>query len=80
MNRQTEPVKSVAERRSALGLTPTDLASRTGLSLRTIERIESGDIRRPHRLTRKAIARVLKCDPLDLWPREADAQPERQAA
>lgn len=76
MNRQTEFVKSIAERRDELGLTPTDLASRTGVSLRTIERIEAGKHRRPHRLTQRAIAKVLKCDPVDLWPREEEAPDE----
>lgn len=73
MHRQNESVKSLAERRAALGLTQTDLASRTGISLRNIERIERGQVRKPHRLTREAIASVLECDPTDLWPLEMAA-------
>lgn len=79
MHRQNDSVKSLSERRGALGLTPTDVASRTGITLRTIERIEKGQIRRPHRLTREAIASVLQCDPADFWPLESP-EPEEAAA
>lgn len=68
MHRQTDVVKSLAERRTALGLRREDLASRTGLTLRTIDRIESGEIRKPQPLTRKAIASALHCAEADLWP------------
>ena len=73
MHRQNDAVKSLSERRTAIGLRREDLASQTGLTLRTIERIESGAIRRPQPLTRKAIAEVLNCDPAELWPEEAAA-------
>lgn len=76
MDRQNEASTSpVQEARDAIGLSPEGLASKTGLTLRTIERIEAGEIRRPHRLTREAIARVLRRDPDELFPRNAEPTP-----
>ncbi|MBV6878675.1 helix-turn-helix domain-containing protein [Epilithonimonas ginsengisoli] len=51
--------------REAKNLTQTELAEKSGLSLRTIQRIESGNI--PKGFTLKAIAKALDLDPEDLF-------------
>lgn len=51
--------------REAKNLTQTELAEKSGLSLRTIQRIESGKI--PKGFTLKAIAKALDLDPEDLF-------------
>lgn len=53
--------------RIAQGLSRTDLASRSGMSLRAIERLED-DAHTPHRATRQVIAMALGCQPSDIWP------------
>jgi transcriptional regulator with XRE-family HTH domain len=62
MNRQSSEV-NVQEVREAQGLSREGLASKAGLSLRTIERLESGEIKRPHRATVAVIATALDVDP-----------------
>lgn len=51
--------------REAKNLTQTELAEKSGLSLRTIQRIESGNI--PKGFTLKAIAKALDLDSEDLF-------------
>lgn len=51
--------------REAKNLTQTELAEKSGLSLRTIQRIESGNILKG--FTLKAIAKALDLDPEDLF-------------
>lgn len=47
-----------------MNMTQTELAERSGLSLRTVQRIEAGSI--PKGFTLKAIARALETEPEDL--------------
>lgn len=57
------PVGSaIRVRREALGLTKRELARRTQLNEKTIQRIEAGK-RFPLPVTLDAIARALDCDP-----------------
>lgn len=66
----SHPVRTARE---AKGHTREWLAFRTGLTVRTIERIEGGHVD-PQRVTRRAIAAALECDTADLgWPEEAAA-------
>lgn len=51
--------------REAKNLTQTELAEKSGLSLRTIQRIESGNI--PKGFTLKAIAKALDLDPENIF-------------
>lgn len=51
--------------REAKNLTQTELAEKSGLSLRTIQRIESGNI--PKGFTLKAIAQTLETEPENLF-------------
>lgn len=65
------PVRAARE---AIGLTREGLAFRTGLTVRTIERVEGGHVD-PHRVTRRAIAAALECSVADLgWP-DIDLEP-----
>lgn len=64
----TEPeMHPVATARSEMRLPREGLAFKAGVSVKTIERIESGQVT-PHRATQRAIAAVLGCEPTDLWP------------
>jgi transcriptional regulator with XRE-family HTH domain len=58
--------------RQAQGLTVEDLASRAGISSRTIYDVEGG-YRQPHRATRRVLALALDCRPEDLAPEEVPA-------
>lgn len=49
----------LCEARLSKGMTVVELAFRSGISLRTIERIESGDNPKPHYATRKVLAEAL---------------------
>lgn len=60
--------------REAKGMTREELAFRAHVSAKTIERLENERTARPHRVTGHAIATVLKCDPVELWPLEDEAQ------
>lgn len=51
-------------------LTQTELAEKSGLSLRTIQRIESGNI--PKGFTLKAIAQTLEIEPENLFSKEEE--------
>lgn len=51
-------------------LTREGLAFKSGVSLRTIERLERGA--NPQRSTARVIADVLECDPFDIWPALAE--------
>lgn len=53
--------------RQSKGLTRTDLASKSGMSLRAIERLENGEVE-PRRATRQVVAMALGCHPGDIWP------------
>jgi hypothetical protein len=64
-------------RRLALGLSREALGQRAGgLASTTIRRLERGQVRRPHRVTVGALARVLGCCPGDIVPREPDVAAE----
>lgn len=52
--------------REAKNLTQTELAEKSGLSLRTIQRIESGNL--PKGFTLKAISKALEIEPENLFP------------
>lgn len=69
----TENVHPVRAARLALNLTREDLASRAGVTVRTVERTEGGHSV-PHRVTQRALAAALDQDPGDLWPTQADLQ------
>lgn len=56
-------IKSLREQKN---LTQTELAEKSGLSLRTIQRIEAGNI--PKGFTMKAIVKALEIKPEDLSP------------
>lgn len=69
----SEHLHPVRERRESIGLTREGLAFKTGLTVRTIERIEAGHVT-PQRVSRRAIAAVLGCDTGELgWPDEVAA-------
>jgi transcriptional regulator with XRE-family HTH domain len=53
-------MNKLKEIRERMLVTQQELAERTGLTEATLSRIENGH-RRPHFMTRKRIARVLKC-------------------
>lgn len=61
---------SVRTAREALGLSREGLAYKAGVSVRTVERWETGQYM-PRRATRKVVADVLGLDPLDLLTKEA---------
>ena len=69
MNRQNDSVNlhPLARTRIEKGVTKEGLADRAGLSLRAIERIESGE-NYPRRSTQTVIAMALGVDPTDIWP------------
>lgn len=69
VDRTTHPVTLARQR---IDLSREGLAFKAGVSFKTIERIETGRVI-PHRLTQRAIAGVLNCDPADLWPEEETA-------
>jgi transcriptional regulator with XRE-family HTH domain len=56
---------TIQEAREGADLSREGLAFKSGISLRTIERIEAGQVR-PHRATRAAIAAALGIDPKSL--------------
>jgi len=65
------PVRQARER---LGRQREWLAFRAGVTVRTVERIEAGDVD-PHRVTKRAIAEALGVAPSALgWP-DADLEP-----
>jgi transcriptional regulator with XRE-family HTH domain len=55
--------------RRSKGLSMADVARLSGVSWRTIQRIETGKSR-PHRPTRDAIARALGVSRTDIWPED----------
>lgn len=57
----------VRSRREAEGLTQTDLSEKSGISLRSIQRIEKGEVL-PRPFTLKALQNVLKFSGEDLLP------------
>lgn len=59
--------------RLARGMSTMEVAFRAGVNLRTVERIEAGEIASPRRSTLKVIADALGCEPEDLQPTEAAA-------
>jgi len=61
--------------REAKNLTQTELAEKSGLSLRTIQRIESGNI--PKGFTLRAIAETLEIEPESLFSNKENIQIDR---
>lgn len=61
--------------REAKNLTQTELAEKSGLSLRTIQRIESGQSLKG--FTLKAIAKTLEIEPENLFPKEENIPIDR---
>ncbi len=55
----------IAERRKQKGLTQEELAAKANINVRTIQRIEAGEVD-PRTYTIQEIARVLDIDPLEL--------------
>lgn len=63
------PLRAARDRR---GMSREELAFKAGVSLKTIERLEAGQVE-PRRATQRVIADVLECDPAVLWPVEEAA-------
>lgn len=76
MTRQTSGAHPVAVHRESQDRSREWLADQAGVSVRTIERIELGEVAKPHRVTRRAIANALGVDATQLWP----VTPQRAAA
>jgi transcriptional regulator with XRE-family HTH domain len=60
-------MQSVKELRIAQCLSQEELAKQAGLTFRTINLLESGEIKKPRFATVRALARVFKMTPGDLW-------------
>jgi transcriptional regulator with XRE-family HTH domain len=61
-------------------LTLEELARESGVTIGCISRIETGETAKPHRLTRRALARALGYRPVDIWPRAGERpHPELRA-
>jgi transcriptional regulator with XRE-family HTH domain len=58
--------------REARGLRLEDVASASGVSIRTVFDAERGR-GRPHPSSKKLIAQALEVDPSDLWPLDDEA-------
>lgn len=71
--RQTPLSERIRDARKAQGLSPEGLAFKAGVSLKTVERIETGAITEPRRATLKVIVDALGLDPAEfgLWNGEA---------
>lgn len=72
MSKNNSTMHLVRAARQKQNLTREGLAYKAGLTVRTIERIEAGQVM-PHRVTRRAIAAVLDMDPDHLWPQKEAA-------
>jgi DNA-binding XRE family transcriptional regulator len=68
-----EKVHPVAAARKRMNLSREGLAFKAHVSMKTIERIETGRPTQPHRATQNAIADVLGCAVSDLWREEEEA-------
>ena len=68
-------IHPVRAHREAIGLSVVGLAFKAGVTPRTIERIENGEVTKPQPATLAVLARVLKVKPEDLngGPDEAAA-------
>lgn len=64
----------VYARRTAEGLTQTELSEKTGISLRSIQRIEKGEVL-PRPFTVRALANVLSFSEQDLEPEQIKSMP-----
>ena len=73
MNKQAEIGKEIKDRRNTLGLSIEALSEISGISARTIQRIESGESS-PRGHTLKGIAEALNCDITEL------TQPEKASS
>jgi len=60
--------RQVRNAREAAGLPVEGLAFKAGMTVRTIERIEAGQVTKPHRATARAIADALGLELADLQP------------
>jgi transcriptional regulator with XRE-family HTH domain len=69
----TQEVSPLRAARDRKGMTREELAFRAHVSAKTIERLERSGEATPHRVTQRAIADVLGCEPSDLWQIEAAA-------
>jgi transcriptional regulator with XRE-family HTH domain len=58
--------RTLKMRRMAAGLTQDDLATKSGVSVRTIAYLESGDSPEPHKGTVLLLCHALKCQPEQL--------------
>ncbi len=64
----------IRNRRTAAGFTQTELSEKTGISLRSVQRIEKGEVL-PRAFTIKALATVLNFSDQDLVPVPSEDQP-----
>jgi transcriptional regulator with XRE-family HTH domain len=63
------PLRRTRERKH---LSPEGLAAKAGVTLRTIERIESGHVKHPHGSTQKVIAEALGVEVTEIWPLDSE--------
>lgn len=63
----TEDIHPLKAAREARGLNRETLASRAGVSMKTVELIERGQVN-PQRSTRTVLALALGCAAVDIWP------------
>lgn len=66
----------IRTRRAAKGYTQNDLAEKTGISLRTVQRIEKGEVL-PRSFTVQELASVLQFSNKDLEPSKANVPPPK---
>jgi transcriptional regulator with XRE-family HTH domain len=66
--------KVVQDRRAAQALTQTELAEKTGISLRSVQRIEKGEVL-PRPFTIRALATALSFKEEDLTANNVEAKP-----
>jgi transcriptional regulator with XRE-family HTH domain len=76
---------ALAQARASKKMTLERLAQRSGLSVGAVSRIETGVIRNPRFLTKKALAEALGFRVVDLWPPEGkkvhpDLRPPQRSA
>lgn len=67
-----QPHLKLKELRTNAGMTPNDLAYKSGVSGKTIRMVEAGFIPLPR--TQFQIAAVFELQPTDLWPFDRDRQ------
>lgn len=70
--KQAGPGRKIAEARAKKGLTQQELSDRAGIDIRTLQRIEAGEVV-PRPSTLQLITEVLGCDSSEFLPGPADS-------